>query len=146
MSRGSWVWRDGKMVEKHLAGPARGMPDGSKRSSLAAPYITSDYKAYRSTHTGEMIEGRAAHREHLRRHGLVELGNDDVPGKTSQERLRDATRDVAADVAKAYEMLEQGYQAPPEEHISAGDAGLDGAIPATGEVVRSTAPDLTTDE
>lgn len=38
--------------------------------------IMSDIKPYRSMVTGEMIEGRAQHREHLKKHGLIEVGNE----------------------------------------------------------------------
>jgi len=34
-------------------------------------YIVSDYQPYKSMVTGEMIDGRKAHREHLKRHNLV---------------------------------------------------------------------------
>ncbi len=38
------------------------------------PFIQADYQPYKSMVTGEMIEGRAAHREHLKRHNVVEVG------------------------------------------------------------------------
>ena len=34
-------------------------------------YIMTDYQPYQSMVTGEMIDGRKAHREHLKRHNLV---------------------------------------------------------------------------
>ena len=34
-------------------------------------YIVEDYKPYKSMVTGEMIEGRKAHREHLLKHNVV---------------------------------------------------------------------------
>ena len=34
-------------------------------------YIMADYQPYQSMVTGEMREGRKAHREHLKRHNLV---------------------------------------------------------------------------
>lgn len=39
-------------------------------------FVIEDTKPYKSMVTGEMIEGRRAHREHLRTHGVVEVGND----------------------------------------------------------------------
>ena len=39
--------------------------------------IVPDFeKPYKSMITGEMIPSRAKHREHLRRHGYTEVGND----------------------------------------------------------------------
>ena len=37
----------------------------------SAPYIVADYQPYKSMVTGEMIDGKKAHREHLKRHNLV---------------------------------------------------------------------------
>lgn len=34
-------------------------------------YIVADYQPYKSMVTGEMIDGKKAHREHLKRHNLV---------------------------------------------------------------------------
>jgi hypothetical protein len=43
---------------------------------IRAPYVTTDIQPYKSMVTGEMIGGRAQHREHLKQHRLIELGND----------------------------------------------------------------------
>lgn len=43
----------------------------------ACTQIVPDFsKPYKSMITGEMITSRAKHREHLRRHGYQEIGND----------------------------------------------------------------------
>jgi hypothetical protein len=41
-----------------------------------AHYIIPDISPYKSMQTGEMIQGRAQHREHIYRHNLVEIGNE----------------------------------------------------------------------
>jgi hypothetical protein len=41
----------------------------------SGPMVIPDIGAYRSMVTGEMIEGRRAHREHLSRHNVVEVGD-----------------------------------------------------------------------
>lgn len=43
---------------------------------MCPPLIFGDIQPYRSMVTGEEIGSRSAHREHLRRHGLVEVGNE----------------------------------------------------------------------
>lgn len=40
------------------------------------PTVIGDIQPYRSMVNGEMIDGRRQHREHLKRHGVVEVGND----------------------------------------------------------------------
>jgi|GEM_PF-5025255 len=41
-----------------------------------APMIAPDIQPYRATVTGELIGSRSAHREYLKRHDLVEVGNE----------------------------------------------------------------------
>lgn len=43
---------------------------------VVAPMVIADIQPYRSMATGEMIEGRVKHKDHLRRHNLIEVGND----------------------------------------------------------------------
>ena len=38
--------------------------------------IAGDIKPYRSMQTGEVISSRSKHREHLKRHGLIEVGTE----------------------------------------------------------------------
>jgi hypothetical protein len=40
------------------------------------PMVMPDIQPYQSMVTGEIIESRSKHREHLKRHGCVEIGND----------------------------------------------------------------------
>lgn len=41
-----------------------------------SPMIIGDIQPYQSMVDGSMINGRAQHREHLRQHGLTEVGNE----------------------------------------------------------------------
>lgn len=42
----------------------------------AAPDIMPDIKPYQSTITGEIITSRSKHRQHLKDHNMMEIGND----------------------------------------------------------------------
>lgn len=56
-------------------------------------HVMPDIKPYRSMQTGEMIMGRRQHREHLRQHRLIEIGNEPIPKPkpvTNPPGLRDA--------------------------------------------------------
>jgi hypothetical protein len=44
-------------------------------------FFLGDIKPYKSTITGEMITSRSKHREHLRQHGCIEVGNEFVQPK-----------------------------------------------------------------
>lgn len=41
-----------------------------------ASYVMGDIQPYKSMLTGETISSRSKHREHLREHGCIEVGND----------------------------------------------------------------------
>ena len=60
----SWVYIDGVAYEKGVDA----LPDVHQ--------VMPDIKPYKSMITGEMITSRAQHREHLKKHGFREVGND----------------------------------------------------------------------
>lgn len=64
MSRRSYIQINGVLYEK-----------GTEPTS-DAPMVMGDIQPYRSMITGEMITSRSQHREHLKQHGCVEIGND----------------------------------------------------------------------
>lgn len=45
-------------------------------SASKGAYIVPDIQGYKSMATGEWISSRSEHREHLKRHGLIEIGNE----------------------------------------------------------------------
>lgn len=65
--------------------------DDSTNKAPSGPFVLPDTKPYQSMVTGEVIGGRRQHREHLRQHGLIEIGNEkpvrrQVPDTTEQVR------------------------------------------------------------
>lgn len=42
----------------------------------AGPQVVGDLKPYKSMISGEIIDGRKRHRDHLKAHGCQEVGND----------------------------------------------------------------------
>lgn len=65
MTRRTWVQVNGKLYEK-----------GSEPEQVSGPFVLGDIAPYKSQITGEMIEGRAQHRAHLKQHGMIEVGNE----------------------------------------------------------------------
>ena len=65
--------------------------------------VIQDIKPYKSMVTGETISSRSAHREHLRRHKLVEIGNE------TEAHMKEAAKkpeiDNSARKAQIAEML-----------------------------------------
>ena len=54
-----------------------------------APFVMPDIQPYQSMADGTMITSRSHHREHLKRHGLVEIGNEINAHMSQQERRVD---------------------------------------------------------
>ena len=81
-------------------------------------HVMPDFKApYKSMITGEMIPSRAAHREHLKKHGCVEVGNEvkahmayyDKVGAEVREKQRASARELIA--AQVRDMTHQQFRA-----------------------------------
>lgn len=93
---GSWVYRNGTLVEKHLAQP---LPRGES-SDLPRPMVISDLNEYRASavdkHTGKrpVIGGRRQHREFLQANGYREVGNDYVAPRKEQLSQSDRVADI----------------------------------------------------
>jgi hypothetical protein len=62
---------------------------------LCKQFVMTDIQPYRSVVTGEQVSSRSAHREHLKRHRLVEIGNEKQP----DFKAPDVSRDLRADLA-----------------------------------------------
>lgn len=99
MTRGTFVYRNGKLVPKHLA--------PSKHASGKMRQVISDDLGTDLEHHGFADGRRTASKSVFRRWtkeaGLVEKGND-------RDRPRSAQApDLRSDVAQAIQMLKQGY-------------------------------------
>jgi hypothetical protein len=92
---GTWVYRNGRLIEKHKAAP--------RVHSDAAPMVMSDLQPYRASAadkaTGKrpVIGGRRQHREFLQNNGYRELGND-MP---AQHRTESSQAERVADIRRA---------------------------------------------
>jgi hypothetical protein len=122
--RRRYVMRGGELV------PWSPAPPSAARSDLAAPMVQTDIGPYRSMRTGEMITGRAQHREHLRRYDLIEVGNEastimaprkavePAPGEIAQDIKRELARDPGERRVIAETALRgAGYEGPQIERI-----------------------------
>ncbi len=72
--RGSYVFdkETGELVPKQDYSPS------------AKVYVMPDIQGYKSMQTGEWIGSRSTHREHLKTHRLVEIGNETKAHLTKQ--------------------------------------------------------------
>lgn len=63
-----------------------------------AAHVVPDIQPYRSMVTGERIRGRAHHKQHLKQHGLQEVGNE-----RPQPRRPKPLPDLVPDLKRAIE-------------------------------------------
>lgn len=68
MARESYVYRDGKLVEKRSGTVLQARPG----APLACPQIVRDISEYRSPIDGRVIGSRSERREDLKRHNCIE--------------------------------------------------------------------------
>lgn len=121
VERGSWVYRDGKLVPKQKARTSDVRRAGRKRSDLASPSVMSDIGEHRNMVTGEMVSSRSRHREILREHGLVEYGNEQAPMKDKTS----FTSTVKEDLKESIEMLKSGHKPEEAGPDISNDVGVD---------------------
>lgn len=88
MTRKSWV-QDPETLELIPKDEYRPRQD-------AGFFVMGDIDPYQSMITGEIIQGRRQHREHLRQHGCIEVGNEKLtPKAPAQPRREEIRRDLS---------------------------------------------------
>jgi hypothetical protein len=92
--RKTYIYVDGKLVEK-----------SRRYSEQVAPIIMPDIQPYQSMADGTMITSRSHHREHLKQHNCIEIGNEKMESKpvpvkdTRREVLREQVANMTHDQA-----------------------------------------------
>lgn len=70
-----------------------------------AAHIIKDIEPYKSLETGEVIGSRSHHRQHLRQHGLIEVGNEKFPPRQAPRMP-----DPRPEIARAMQNRGRNYQ------------------------------------
>lgn len=84
----------------------RSWEEKEKQLRRYAPMVSSDIGGYISQIDGSWIESRSKHRDHLKRHGMVELGNDVIKNHKTIEISRKSQEERKRTIAEvAYEKL-----------------------------------------
>ena len=77
MSRYKAIYYQGRLLAEYLDGVlVNGDGDGDLSNKMSGPQVVRDINPYKSMVTGEMITSRSKHRDHLKRHNCIEVGND----------------------------------------------------------------------
>jgi len=81
-----------------------------KDKSGKSSQVMGDIDPYKSMITGEIIQGRRQHRDHLKAHGKIEVGNEH---EAAMKRERKEMSPVEQTVKRAMDAHEQGYRSRP---------------------------------
>lgn len=94
MARSSWVWDR----EKHELVPKEEFYARHYGDSATGPQIIRDVEPYLSVIDKSVIGGRRQHRDHLKAHGCIEVGNEYKPAQRQEmsrnERIQDIKRSL----------------------------------------------------
>lgn len=94
---------------------------------ISAPAVHGDYAAYNCPVTGQLIEGRRAHEENLKKHGcrVLEAGETAQARRAAAREESDLDRSVDSTVEQFYEALPTEKR---EQLAVAVQSGLDVSI------------------
>jgi hypothetical protein len=113
--RGTWVFRDGRLVEK--GGPLDVRPERA-RSEFPSPSYISDGLPDLIGPGGRPYSSKSELRREYKARGLVELGNDAPTTPTDNRK-----RVTKAEIGEALQKVKQGYKPAPLETSITPDQG-----------------------
>lgn len=140
VERGSWVIRNGKLLTRREAAMLSAQEAMKSRSEHPAPMVMGDIQPYRNTIDGKPVGGRAQHREFLKRHNVIEVGNERKAAMGTTVAVN--KDDIARDIKETMEQLRAGYVNPDEGVLPAGaepemEPVVVGGGIKTGDYIRS---------
>lgn len=118
------VYREGKLFAEYDNGVLIFL-DASyvapKRSECAAPMLIRDIGEYRSPLDGQMITSRSQHRDHMRTHDVVEVGNESIGSmKAASDRASSGPavdRELGMAIKRRVEEVEAMPQQQYDHHV-----------------------------
>lgn len=78
-------------------------------------YVRGDITPYKSMVTGEMITSRSEHREHLRKHDCIEVGNEIPKVKSKETIARERKKQLHETLKREVQDWHQGKRPAPVE-------------------------------
>lgn len=113
------VYRDGKLVAEYSDGQWTVLDASyfvSNRSVLPAPMVMRDIGEYRSTLDGTHITTRRQHRDHMRRHDVIEVGNESI-GSMGQSEAPSVDRELGEVIKRRVEEVRTLPQVEYDAHV-----------------------------
>lgn len=118
MPRSRSVWKDGQLFAEYVNGELTYLNPNyrppARSDTVKMPHVMRDIGEYKSPIDGEMITSRSAHRDHLKRHDVIEVGNERMPTPTETPRR---TREVGEAIKRHVEQVAEMPQAAYDVHV-----------------------------
>lgn len=136
MARSRSIWKDGKLYAEYegdtltYLAPEYQAPKRSE--TVQAPYFMKDIGEYRSPIDNQMITTRSAHREHMKMHDVIEVGNERM--RTPPSAPPSPDRDLGLAIKRRIEEVAAMPQKAYDEHVTAQRAEHE----AIGDLVTAT--------
>lgn len=112
------IWRDGELFATFADGELTYLNpshQAAKRSELAMPMVIRDIGEYRSPIDGQMITSRNQHRDHIRAHDVVEVGNEKIGSLTPS--VSTDTRAIGEQIKRRIDEVKAMPQDTYDHHV-----------------------------
>ena len=120
--RSKTIFRNGKVFAEYIDGVLTYLDpeyEAPKRSDIAAPMVVRDIREYQSPLDGSMITSRSAHREHMARHDVIEIGNEPIGNfKAHCEPPVRVDRDLGMQIKQHLEQVAAASQVEYDAHVN----------------------------
>lgn len=121
MPRSRTVWKDGQLFAEYVDGKLTYLNPNyqppARSDAVYAPMIMRDIGEYKSVIDGTMITSRSAHRDHLKRHDVIEVGNECMRGAPRPEPAV-SSRDIGEAIKRHVEEVQALPQRLYDEHVN----------------------------
>lgn len=124
MTRQSFIWDKARQIFRPRADvlAERAQAAREQRSPISSPMVISDniggIQGLRHPSTGKFIDSKSQFRAETAARGLTEMGNEPFPVRKAPTEAEIA-REIAADVAQAYDAIENGATVQPAKAADA---------------------------
>lgn len=118
MPRSRTVWKDGQLFAEYVDGeltylnPSYRAPNRSE--AVQAPMYMRDIGEYISPLDGQAISSRSAHRDHMKAHDVIEVGNERMPSAPSAPKV---DHDIGHAIKRRIEEVASLPQSTYDTHV-----------------------------
>lgn len=118
MARSKTIWKDGQLFAEYENGELTYLnPDyrpPARSNAVCAPMVMRDLGEYRSIIDGTLITSRSHHREHMRQHDVIEVGNECFKNRPPPEVK---THDIGQAIKRRLEEVRELPQVSYDQHV-----------------------------